>query len=123
MVLAGSCAPAPLPCTSDATCSGGVCADGFCAFADNSCLSGLRYHASAGQRAGDCTSASVSDAGTDSGSDGANGPDPIYVLAATQDIDASAAMNDVTPPCADAGGVDVMFKLVLTQQRRVYIDT
>lgn len=41
-------------CTDDGQCSGGMCADGFCAFADSSCSGGFRFDDSAGTASNQC---------------------------------------------------------------------
>lgn len=120
VALAGCSEPMPLPCADNATCSGGVCIDGFCADADTTCASGFRYHESAGSLAGDCT------AGAGSGTGNA-GSDMFYALStdgAPTAVDASAAHDDIKPQCAAAGGVDVMFDVsVPSGLTRLYVDT
>lgn len=69
----GACSPfggGAFECSLDTECSGGMCADGYCAFPDPNCMSGQRYGDLSGPRSGQC----VGEQGT--GSDGgADAPD------------------------------------------------
>lgn len=117
---AGCGAPTPLRCADDVVCGGGgACIAGFCAASDPTCASGLRYHESAGQLAGECTS--------EGGSGGGSGDGPAatetHVLAEKNVVDASTARDHVTPSCAAPGGKDVMFDISVTDRRRLYVDT
>lgn len=67
----GACSPyggGAFECSLDNQCSGGTCSDGFCAFPDGNCESGLRYGDLSGPRAGQCVGGStmMDDAATDS---------------------------------------------------------
>lgn len=52
--LAGSCGNSAFLCEDAAACTGGECREGYCAFADEECPSGLRWASHSDSRSGDC---------------------------------------------------------------------
>lgn len=61
LVVGWSCGSGAFACSDDAQCGadGGVCAEGFCAFPEEGCSSGLRWGEHAGDRSGECVPASA----------------------------------------------------------------
>jgi hypothetical protein len=117
----GCGAPQPLPCLDDGVCGGGSCVEGFCADYDSACTSGLRYHESAGELAGECTLGGGP--GGDGKGDGNGSADDIYVLGESNTVNAANARDDITPSCAAPGGKDVMFDIAVQAPGRLYVDT
>jgi len=122
--LAACGEPAVFTCDIDSDCTlpgaHGVCTSfGFCAFGDQSCPSGFRYHESAGQLAGVCV--------------GQEGMTPMVVpgdtagnplqLQTEQTIDISMANDDYTPKCGGPGGRDLFFEARISSRGRLYLDT
>lgn len=119
MVLVVGCGePTPLACFDDGVCGGGLCIEGFCADYDDACASGMRYHESAGGRAGECTGP----VGNGGGGSGDSAID-VYVLAESNAVDATNARDDIAPSCAARGGKDVMFDVDVRTPSRLYVDT
>jgi hypothetical protein len=126
--LAGCGEPTPLFCLDDSTCSGGVCIDKFCAQSDLACLSGYRYHESAGEKAGECTGEGNGGGGSGSSDGGTGVADPVQTLPPGEGgatVNASEANDDIRPPCAtNPTGRDVMFEItVVSGLTRLYVDT
>jgi hypothetical protein len=122
--LAACGEPQPYACEGNLDCRlpgmQGVCTDfGFCAFADSSCASGLRYHESAGDLAGVCVG---NETGSPNGLVGDTAGNPL-VLQPTQTVDLSNANDDYTPSCGGRGGRDVFFQTQITARSRLYLDT
>jgi hypothetical protein len=122
VVLAGCGTVDPFECSSDPDCTDeqgvtGTCADpGFCAFADSTCMSGLRYDQdSAGALAGQCV-------GTDVGPLGDTADRP-RALAPFQRIDVGNAHDDYATTCGGEDDVDIFFEITLDQPGRLYVDT
>ncbi len=108
------CGDLPLyHCARDTECAGGACTpDGFCAFEDPSCESGLSYDASAGELAGACVAPTGDTA------------DRPRALEDFQRLDVSDARDDATPSCAPGGrGRDVFFETTIEEVSRLYLDT
>jgi hypothetical protein len=114
-VLAGCGELSPYRCVDDAQCAGGACtSDGFCAFEDPFCPSGLSYDASAGELAGACVATSPT-------GDTAERP---RTLESFQMLDVADARDDNTPSCAASGhGRDVYFQTTIEEVSRLYLDT
>ena len=120
-VVAGCGQPTPLQCAGIATCgTAGVCVAGYCAEPDPTCTTGLRYHESAGELAGECTTGGE---GSGSGGGGGSGSSEILKLLDSNVVDASAARDDVQPSCGVPGGRDVMFDVTISSSQRLYVDT
>jgi hypothetical protein len=123
-LVAGCGQPTPLQCAAVATCGvAGVCVDGYCAEPDPSCTTGLRYHESAGELAGECTLSGDGSGSAGDGGGSGGGSGEIWKLLDTNVIDASSAKDDVKPSCGVAGGRDVMFDVTITGNQRLYVDT
>lgn len=118
LVVAGCGTPGELVCDLDEQCGGGLCIDGSCAFDDDSCLSGLRFHESAGDRANQCV-------GLDNTVFAGDTPeDPIPLPDGTITVDVSSKNDNYQPSCAGgSGGKDVFFEVQLDGFERLYLDT
>lgn len=119
LLAAGCGEPQALPCFDDGVCGGGQCVEGFCADHDSACASGLRYHESAGELAGECTFGG----GSGGKGDGSGSATDIYVLGESNTVNAATARDDITPSCAAPGGKDVMFDVDVRTPSRLYVDT
>jgi hypothetical protein len=122
LALAGCGDVTSFPCGSDPECTDrdgivGTCAaPGFCAFADASCQSGLRYdEQSAGALSGQCVDPAQGPLG-----DTADDPRPLQPF---QRVGVMNAHDDYASSCNGEDDVDIYFELTLDQQSRVYVDT
>jgi hypothetical protein len=113
-ILAG-CGEVPaFECDVDEDCNGETCTnDGFCAAADASCPSGLKYDPSAGELGGTCV-------GSNATGDTASDPIP---LGPTTNADLGNAKDDIQLSCGVPGGRDMFFETTLKERGRIYIDT
>ena len=116
VAVAGCGTPGELVCELDEQCGGGLCIDGSCAFDDGSCLSGLRFHESAGARANECVDIGVVFSGD-------TPADPIPLPDGAMTVDVSNKHDDFSPSCAGPGGKDVFFEVQLDDFERLYLDT
>ena len=78
LALVCSCSPyggGAFACTANEQCSpGGMCAEGFCAFPDDGCMSGYKYGSLSGSKSGTCVGDAPPD--IDAAIDADNTPTP-----------------------------------------------
>ncbi len=115
--------PTPFTCDRNSDCSvdgvTGVCTNfNYCAFPDDTCQSGLRYHDSAGSLAGTCVGSEPPPMLIN----GDTGNNPLPLMP-TQTVDITNANDDVTPSCGGKGGKDVFFETQIDMPSRLYLDT
>ncbi len=105
--LAGACADKLFTCRLDADCSGGECAQGYCAFPDAACPGGLRWGEHSGPFSGQCVtpdSAGTAGTGADTtepagaeSSDGATTSVGVVDSSGSSDADVSSTGDTAGP--------------------------